>query len=270
MSFTSIDIVRKHILENHISLSEIDSEAVKIGADSPTYLRYPPVIKGSEKVKAKEQNKPDYQKLIFNAGDTINLGKANLIRDSVVVASDSSLGQIYKENIDYTIDYTAGVIRRLNDGEIPEYQDLAIWYMPYRVYTRGTDYTIDYETGRVKRLASGDIEAGQWVYIDYNSEYAFITDETIGNAIGEANEMVLNFIDSVYSASTDRSLVVAETYLAIAVICRIKSMWAAAAGGKNNISATWSALSDQYKKDAYNLLEKFIGSIGAFKSPRKA
>ncbi len=270
MSFTTIDTVRKHILENHISISEIDSEPVKIDDNSAGLVRYPPVTENSEKVKAKEQIKPDYQDIIFEEQNQVALVKNNLIRDSVVVASDSSLGHIYRENIDYTIEYNTGVISLIPDGDIPHWENISIWYMPFRVYTRGVDYSIDYQTGAIKRLAPGDIEIGQWLYVDYTTEHVFITDETIANAISEANEQVLNFIDSVYSSSTDRSLVVAETYLSISVICRIKAMWAVSSGSNNNISATWSALSDQYKRDAYNLLEKFIGSFGTFKSPGKA
>lgn len=270
MSFTTVDIVRNHILENHISISEIDSEPVKIAEDFKGILRYPPVVKDSECVKGKEQLKPDYQEITFTGENQVNLLKSELVRDSVVVASDSSLGHIYKENIDYTIDYSNGIILRIVDGDISTGESLSIWYMPYRVYTRGTDYTIDYEKGEIKKLASGDIETGQWLYVDYTSEYAFISDETITNAINEANEQVLNFIDSAYSSSSDRSLVVAETYLTIAIICRIKAMWAVSAGMRNNISLTWSALADQYKRDGYLLLEKFIGSIGMFKSPHKA
>ena len=270
MSFTTIEIVRKHILENRIAVGEVDSEPVKIGADSIGYLRYPPVNTGSEKVKAKEQIKPDYQEVIFLSDDRADLLKTDLIRDSVVVASNSSLGHVYKENIDYTVDYNAGTIMRISDGEIPSINHISVWYMPYRVYTRGSDYTIDNETGTIKRTAGGDIESGQWLYVDYTSEYAFINDGTITNAINEANELVLNFIDSIYSSSTDRSLVVAETYLAIAIVCRIKAMWAVSSGNKNTPGSAWSALSDQYKKDAYLMLEKFIGSIGAFNSPNKA
>ena len=270
MSFTTVEIVRKHILENHISLSDVDSEPVKVGDDSSCFLRYPPVAKDSETVKGKEQIKPDYQEITFLGENQVNLAKSELIRDTVVVASDSSLGHIYKENIDYTIGYSGGIIVRLPDGDIQAGGQVSVWYVPYRVYIRGTDYAIDSESGEIKRLASGDIEIGQWLYVDYRSEYAFINDEIIVNAINEANEQVLNFIDSVYSSSTDRSLVIAETYLSVAIICRIKAMWAVSSGLKNSFSAIWSVLADQYKRDGYLLLEKFIGSIGAFKSPHKA
>ena len=56
MSFTTVEIVKKHILEKHIGIQQIESEPVKLVADSPVGLRYPPVCSGSEKVKAKQQS----------------------------------------------------------------------------------------------------------------------------------------------------------------------------------------------------------------------
>jgi len=269
MSFTTVEIVKKHLMENHLVVSQVDSEPLKISANSAACLRYPPVNRQSEKVKAKENIKPDYQKVLIPQDNQVVLNKSELIRESVVVASDSSLGTIYKENLDYTVDYNNGVITRIASGNIPLGAYISIWYMPYRVYTRGVDYTIDYVKGEIKRLADGDIEPEQLVYVDYETEHAFIEDETIANAISEANEQVLNFIDTIYSSSTDRSLVVAETYLAVAIICRIKALWAVSSGLKNFVSSTWSALADQYKRDAFIFLEKFVGTLTEFKTPRK-
>jgi len=270
MSFTTIEIVKKHIVENRIAVSQIDSEPVKLTAGSKAQLRYPPVTSGSEKVKAKEQVKPDYQSVVFSSGDQVSLEKSELIRDSVVVASDSSLGSIYKENLDYTVDYDNGILTRISSGNIPLGVTVSVWYMPYRIYTRGTDYSIDYNKGEISRISSGDIEAGQWVYVDYISEYAVIDEEVIKNAISEANEHVLNFIDSIYSSSTDSSLVVAETYLTVSIICRIKALQAVSSGSKSLISSSWSVVADQYKRDAYLLLGKFAGSLGGLNAPQNA
>ena len=270
MSFTTVEIVKKHIVENHVAVSQIDSEPVKLEAGSAGKLKYPPINSGSEKVKAKEQIKPDYQVATFASGNQVNLEKSELIRDSVVVASDSSLGSIYKENLDYSVDYNNGTLTRISSGSIPQEASVSVWYMPYRVYTRGSDYNIDYTRGEISRLSSGDIESGQWVYVDYISEYAFVDKQTIENAINEANEQILNFIDEIYSSSSDRSLVVAETYLTVSIICRIKALWTVSSSVKNSTCSSWSVLTEQYKRDAYLLLEKFAGSISGLRTPRKA
>ena len=270
MSFTTVEIVKKHILEKHVGVQQVESESVRIVADSSVNLRYPPVYSGSEKVKAKQQIKPDYQTVDFSGSDEVGLNKEELIKDTVVVASDSSLGEIFRENVDYIVDYDEGILTRLSSGEIAPGATVSVWYIPFRIYTRGQDYKINYNRGEITRLSAGDIKSGQWVYVDYVSEYAFIDDEIITNAINEANEMVSNFIDSVYASSSDKSLVVAETYLAVSIICRIKALEAVSTGLKDTISSSWSSLSDKYKKDAYILLEKFAGSLGGFTPPKKA
>lgn len=270
MSFTTVEIVKKHILEKHVGIQQVESEPVRMVADTAIGLRYPPVYSGSEKVKAKQQSKPDYQTVDFSGSDEVGLNKPELMKDTVVVASDSSLGKIFKENVDYIVDYDGGVITRLSSGEVPPGAVVSVWYIPFKIYIRGQDYKVNYNKGEITRLSGGDIKSGQWVYVDYISEYAFIDDEVITNAINEANEQVLNFIDTVYSSSSDKSLVVAETYLAVSIICRIKALEAVSSGLKDTVSSSWSVLSDQYKRDAYILLEKFAGSLEGFMPPKKA
>ncbi len=270
MSFTTVEIVKKHLMQSRIAFGRIESEPVKLEADSTVRLKYPPAKQESEKVKAKEQIKPSYEEVVFSDDNQVSLNKSELIRDTIVVASDSSLGDIYRENIDYSVDYDGGVLTRIITGNISQGAKVSVWYMPYRIYTRGVDYSFDHEKGDIRRISSGDIEAGQWVYVDYISEYAFIDDDAIANAIDEANEQVLNFIDSAYSSSSDKSLVVAETYLAISIICRIKALWVVSSGLKNSICSTWASLADHYRRDGYLFLEKFARSVGSFKSPQKA
>ncbi|MCD6161186.1 MAG: hypothetical protein J7K40_02090 [candidate division Zixibacteria bacterium] len=270
MSFTTVEIVKKHIIENRISVGQVYSEPVKLIAGTPAKLKYPPVQSASEKVKAKEQNKPDYEAIIFPVSDKAALDKSDLLRDSVVVASDSSLGQIYRENLDYTVDYNKGALIRISSGDIAPEAVVSVWYMPYRVYERGADFSIDYANGEITRLSSGDIEACQLVYIDYISEYSELDEQTINNAINEANEQILNYIDSAFASSSDKSLVIAETYLAVSIICRIKALQTLSSMTNKSSCASWSVLTDQYKHDAYLLLEKFTGSMGGLKAPSKA
>jgi len=270
MSYTTIEIVKKHLLENRLIAGRIENEPLSLAVADESRLKYPPVSEGSEKVKAKEQFQPEYQRVSFAVENEVSLNKSDLIRDSVVVATDSSLGSIYQENIDYSVNYFDGTLSRLPDGNIPSGAEVSVWYVPYRVYGRGIDYGIDYATGKISRIPSGDLEIGQLVHVDYESTYARVDDEAIANAIEEANEQVLNFIDSVFESSSDRSLVVAETYLAVSIICRIKALGAISAGSKNAGNSLWVGLADQYKKDAYLLLAKFVASIEGFRAPRKA
>jgi hypothetical protein len=266
MSYTTIETVKKHILEKRLGPQKVEGETVRLVGVSPGQLRLPPLITDSEKVMAIAQNKPDFQTITFDSNESAVLNKSNLVSDSVVVASNSSLSRIYIENIDFLVDYDTGKLTRLTEGAIPANATVAVWFMPFRLYIKNEDYRINYAKGEIVRVISGAIYSGQTLIVDYGSESAGLDDEVIENAISEANDQVLNFIDPACSTSTDRSLVVGETYLAMAIICRIKAMENIGLGG----SSTWIALADQYKKDGYLVLNKFANTFNSLTPPKKA
>jgi hypothetical protein len=213
MSFTNISLVKKHISEHHLGVFEMENHPIHLEGSSPFKLPDSNIQVSSEKVKGKEILSPVQENISFSSGDMIQLLHSELILDTVVVASDSSLGKIYVENIDYSIDYENGKLIRISSGSILALSSVVIFYLYYRVYQKGVDYQLDYQKGELTRLTSGVIEDGQWVLLDYIVEYGFLNDETIAQAIVEANERVLKFIDSSYFESEDQGLVTAETYL---------------------------------------------------------
>ena len=274
MSFTTKDIVKKHILDHHLGSTLMENEPLQLTGNDAVSLQRKMILKGSEKVKGKEQLEPVQETVSFAGSDTFSLSHSELIPDTVVVAGDSSLGTIYLENVDYHMDYDNGEIRRISSGSLAAGASVVIWYLHYRIYQRGVDYDIDYQKGTIRRRSSGDIESGQRVLVDYTAEYGGLDDEAIDNSITEAHEQVLSYIDETYRDSADRSLVSAETYLTVSIICRIRAMEAVSPsrGSANNATEakSWSALSDTYKKEAYIILSRFTGIVGSFKSPSKA
>jgi hypothetical protein len=273
MPYTTKEIVKKHILDHHIGSVIISNEAVQIAASEPTQLQKQMILPSSETVKAKEQNTPVREALSFYLTDEVQLGHPKLIPDSIIVASDSSLGQVFVENIDYHIDYSLGTIRRLTLSAIPTNSEVVIWYQFYRIYQRGVDYDLDYQAGTIRRRSSGAIEAGQWVLIDYTAEYGSLDDTSIENAISEASEQILSFIDESYRESSDRGLVMAETYLTVSNICRIKAMESLSpsrAKASGNDAQSWAAISDMYRKESFNILSRFAAALNSFNSPSKA
>ena len=273
MSFTTKEIVKKHILDHHLGSSSVENELVRLQGDDSTQLQRRMVLPNSEKVKGREQVEPTREDIDFSVSDTQNLSHSELIQDTVVGAEDSSLATIYVENVDYHIDYDTGTITRLSSGSIPEGASAVVWYLYYRVYEKGIDYDIDYQRGRIKRRSAGAIESGQAVYVDYTAEYGSLDDEAIVNAISEANSRILDFIDAVYQDANDKLLVTAETYLSVSIICRIRAMESISPSrGKTESSdaASWTALSDMYKKEAYNILSGYAGPGNSFNSPSKA
>ncbi|MCK4223928.1 MAG: hypothetical protein KAX39_02030 [candidate division Zixibacteria bacterium] len=277
MAFTNMDLVKKHILEHELGTVSKENVACRLEGETPFQLPHVLILIGSEKVKAKEQNAPTQESISFASSDAVQLAHPELIPDTVVVANDSSLGEIYVENVDYSIDYDDGRIVLIPSGSIPPTSSVVIWYLYFRIYPKDTDYEIDYTKGQIKRLATGDIEDGQWVLVDYRVEFALLGDEVIKNAINEANDQILKYIDSSYANSTDQSLVTAETYLAVSILSNIKAIEAmtqnvaAGAGWQaHSLSLAWSRMSTTYRERAYELLKRFKKDPGGFCSPYAA
>jgi hypothetical protein len=277
MTFTNIDLVKRHILEHELGTVNKENVACRLEGETPIQLPHVLLLPGSEKVKAKEQNIPTQETIGFVSSDTMQLAHQEFIPDTVVVANDSSLGEIYVENVDYSIDYDNGKITRIPTGSIPMVSSVVIWYLYFRIYTKDTDYKIDYVKGQIKRVASGEVEDSQWVLVDYTVEFALLREEVIENAIKEANDQIINYIDSSYANSTDQSLVTAETYLAVSILCNIKAMevmtqnvatgtgWQA-----HSLSLAWSKMSNAYREQAYELLKRFKKNPGGLCSPYAA
>jgi len=277
MAFTNIDLVKKHILEHELGTVSKENIACRLQGETPFQLPHILLLPGSEKVKAKEQNIPTQETISFASSDAAQLSHQELIPDTVVVANNSSLGEIYVENVDYSVDYDEGRITRIPTGSIPTASSVVIWYLYFRIYTKDTDYQIDYVKGQIKRLASGDIEDGQWVLVDYTVEFALLSYEVMENAIKEANDQILKYIDSSYANSTDQSLVTAETYLTVSILSNIKAMEAMTqnvASGTgwqaHSLSLAWSKMSTTYREQAYELLKRFRKDPGGLCSPYAA
>ena len=255
MAFTNIALVRKHILEYQLGTEIMENSPTQLTAADWIQLPHFSISAGSEKVKAKEQFSPTKEDVKINSEEWVNLSHSELILDSVVVASDSSLGKIYVENLDYSVDYEEGKIKSIVSGDIPDNVNVVVWYYFYKIYQKDSDYQIDSSNGKIKRIPSGQIEDGQWVLVDYKVEYGFLSDEVISNSILEANAQVLKFIDSSYYSSTEQSLVTAETYLAVSILCGIKVV--EATNSKTSESSAWENLSNSYRKKAYVILSDY-------------
>lgn len=273
MAFTNLEKVKKHIIEHHLGFDLVRNLSFQLQGDDYTKLPHANLKTYSEKVKGKESFSPSKEEVNFESDESAFLSHTELIPDSVVVASDSSLGEVYTENVDYSVDYDLGKIKRIESGSIPDGKTVVVWYLFYRVYQRDADYKIDYSNGKIKRLTSGVIEDGQWVLLDYQIEFGSLLDEVVENAICEAHERVLKFIDPSYHNSTDQGLVTAETYLVVSIVCNIKA--SEAKSGKvlsgsqaDSLSKAWERLADSYRRQAYLILSDFAKKIGGLFSPK--
>lgn len=278
MGFTNIDLVRKHIREHALGTTEIENISCHLLGQTPFQLPHTNLLLNSEKVKGKEQTIPIQEEVSFSSSDVVSLSHQELIEDTVVVARDSSLGKIYVENIDYAIDYDSGTITRLPDGAIPQESEVVVWYLYFRIYVKDTDYRIDYDKGQITRMASGAIEDGQRVLADYTAEFGLLSDEVIANAIVEANDKIVKVIDPSFVNSIDQSLVTAETYLAVSILCNIKALEVMSQTGSVQHTASaarflslgWANMSSVYRERAFDLLKGFSKQPGGFCSPYAA
>ncbi len=273
MSFTNIDIVRKHLTDFHRPQKAVENLLLRLSGGEPTELPHKGINSGSEKVKSKESGTPEYEKVVLGE-NPVNLGFSNIVADSVVVASDQSLTKIYNENNDYLVIYGSGTIERLGGGEIQSGEELSVWYHPYRVYAKDTDYSIDYAAGKISILPEGALEAGQLVWIDYEIEAGMFSDEVVARAIGEANTILKAQISEEFLESSDDLIVVAETYLAIDILARMKGLEILQSeyvnpSQKGMLGSEYLALGESYRKQADTILDRYRKSPGSLSFPLK-
>ncbi|MCI0596294.1 MAG: hypothetical protein L0Z48_07100 [candidate division Zixibacteria bacterium] len=265
MPFTNAQLVRKHLIEHSSVGQTVENFPLKLTGTTPVKLPGAPLLANSDKVKGKEDGTPK-QKTVLLTLAGVQLQSTDLLPESVVVASDSSLGTVYVEQVDFAVDYPAGKIRRLAGGALTSDSNVAVWYVPFRIYTRNTDYKIDYGKGEVTRLATGVIEDGQTVYVDFKLDPAFLREEIIENAVLEAEAQVVSRIDSAYLDSSDAGLSAGATYLAVSILAHIKSLEAMQAGAPSHqLSRSWAIMSNFYRKRAQEFLAPFARKAGGLK-----
>ena len=104
MSYTTVEQVRRHLKSPQVKADRIYDQKFVFASDDYLVFYGAAVETGSLKVKSIRGEELNRGSLTRSAA-TVNLAAQPLVPGSVVVASDSSLGTIYSENEDYSIDY---------------------------------------------------------------------------------------------------------------------------------------------------------------------
>jgi hypothetical protein len=257
MPYTNLELVKKHItlddlpagVKRDYTVVFIDQEWVSLPGRG--------LVEGSVVVKAIKDYSPIFEEITVGDG-VVSLGNSNLVPNSVTLASDNSLGTIYKENMDYSVGYADGAIRRLNGSSIPDGKKVAVWYYYYSIYTEGSDYKVDYPDGMVRRLPDGDIQANQTVLVDYELSQNQLSNEVISEAVSEANAIVERQVDPEGEFGADLTLQAAATYLAVSLVCRMAAASDLRFGQFGYRTApSWISLSESYRNDYRQLLKVF-------------
>lgn len=273
MPFTNITIIRKHLAELRKTLRTVEDFYLHLDGTEEHDLPHKNIKLESEKVKGREKNSPELQSVVIG-NDPVALNHTNLIPQSIVVASDESLGMIYKENVDFHAEYKDGTISRIATGAIPADSEVAVWYYYYRIYNRNTDYAMIYSSGKIIRLTEGAIEDGQALWIDYEVEAGSFGDDMLTQALEEANAILRGEIADEFLESDDSRLTVAETYLALAVLARMKTLELLQsqyidAREKSGIADDYLRLGKSYSDQAEYLLRDFRKNAGSLSFPVK-
>lgn len=273
MAFTSPDLVRAHLNGLRLGEAAITAATVILNAATPSQLPHQGLIAGSVIVKSRRSIAPVHESRTLGSGWII-LGHAQLIADSVVVANDSSLGQVYLENLDYVVDCAGGRVRRIDSGDIAPAQSVVIWYSHFHVYTEGDDYSVNTSAGEISRRSTGDIADGQQVQVDYTVALGSVSDAMIDQAIAESGEAVLLLVNDIHHDSPAPGLVIGATHLAVAQLARMR---AAATLADSSISASvaraaaqlWLDIASQYDRWARTFLARFANPVAARSALRR-
>ncbi len=271
MAYTNPELVRKHLHETTRSSSGIELHRMKLTGTLPLSLPHAGLVEDSERVMTKEQLAPEMEVTTLH-DDDVSLTRANLVPESVVVAKDSSMGAIYKENTDYVVDCANGRLRRVTGGAIASGQMVVIWYDFFTLFARGEDYAISYQNGEITRLDEGVIADGQEIFISYQIESGVFSDEIIANAILEASVLLDGRLEQPVVDDAVRAVTVAETYLAVSILMQIKATEALrssvySTASRSATSSSLLDLSTKYRRDCEEIIAPYAKKSARMASP---
>lgn len=257
MSYTSAEQVRRHLIVPYPVEDQIVDQAVTLLSNDYVVFYGGGVDPTSLRVKSMQASKPTRSIVTFDNGVAV-VSAGMIAPDSVVVASDSSLGAVYVENVDFIVDYGGGRLTIKVGGALTSSQQVTVWFLPYALYEEGSDYALDASGGQIKRLNGGSIASGETVQLDYRPVFVSVADEVIENAVAMANGMVENEVDPERQFEVDSALGAAATYRALEIVCRAAaSRELASQRGLDKVATVWIKLADDYAGRSDLLLRNF-------------
>jgi len=262
MSYTNSEMVKNHIRLESVSPSVVYDYPVIMTGTEWADLPGEAVKEATVTVKAVTRTEPFYERITL-ADLPVVLSGGPAIPQSAAVASDSSLGRIYLENVDYMFDYTGCTIVRLPGGSIASGTALSIWYFQYQTYIENQDYQMDYLKGRVRRMSGGAINSGQQVLVDFELSPSAREDGVIAAAVGHANSIVEAQVDPSGKFGASPILQSAATFLAVSLVCRMAAAIDLGTGtADRQNAAAWLNLAESYRRDFDEMIKNFHPGTG--------
>lgn len=261
MSYTNVELLSQHLISGFPVASLVNDQPVVLeGVDFQSF--YGGSVKESSfRVKSVQSNQLTRQAVTLS-GDQTSLASQPIVPGSVVVASDSSLGVSYVENVDYIVRYDDGDLVIKDGGALSVGMTVTVWHLPYTLYASGADFSLDADRGEFKRLSGGDISDGETVFLDYSPRYDSFDQAVLESAVAEANGTVEREVDPDRQFGADPALQAAATYRALAVVCRTAATRELSGGrSEYRVAATWLELAVDAGAQAEGYLASFRAPV---------
>jgi len=267
MLYTSVEKVRQHLVSLFpVNEKVFDQPVLLSETDSVTFFGGA-IDEASLVVKSIQSN--DLRRAVVTLGESAaSLPDEMLIRGTVVVATDSSLGTVFIENKDFIIDYSNGRIEIKSGGQLLSGQNVVVWYGFYLKYSSGSDYIADAAQGAIRRTADSDIASGETVYLDYSPVFESYNDVMIQNAVDESNSLIEKTIDPEQQFGLEPLLQIAATYRAVEIVSRASAARELSSqSGEHNVAVSWLKLADDYATRADKLIQSFRAPLNGPSAP---
>lgn len=269
MSYTTVELVRRHLAATAPVGERVYDQPVVLSGSGSVCFFGGPVEASSLVVKSVTGQELSRGSFTLNA-QRLSLASQPLVRGSVVVASDSSLGVVYRENHDYIIDYAAGDLTVIQAGNLVSGTSVTVWFQSFAVHQEGVDYAAVAGPGTLRRLTDGAIADGQTVYVDFTPLHTAYDDDILNQAVAEANRLVEKEVDPEGQFGADPALQVAATSRALQVICytaALRQLSDLRVDGRT--AEAWLKLADVFAERSSRLLESFRPPVIGPASPNR-
>ncbi|HOP06024.1 MAG TPA: hypothetical protein PLF13_01900 [candidate division Zixibacteria bacterium] len=266
MSYATVDMVRRHLISRTPAVDRIRNQLLTFDSNDPIMFYAGDVEADSFRVKSLRSGALQRATLVLSA--LTPLSGLPLVEGSVVVASNSSLGHVFIENVDYVIDYDNGALAIKSSGALDEGTEVSVWYLSYYLYRSGSDYSLDAEDGYLRRLTGGDIALNEQVRLDYRPNRTVYSETVLASAVAEANGMVSAEVDPDRQFGAEPALQAAAVYRALEIVSlSAATRQLSAQPDSDRAALAWIKLAEQFAQRSRRYLDDFRPGLSGPVSP---
>ena len=270
MSYTNVELVGIHLAGNAPRQDQVADQVLTLSGSAPVTFFDGAVDAGSVRVKSIHGHQLTRNGIALSSAG-VALSSSPIVPGSVVVAGDTSLGNVYKENVDYVVGYRDGALAIKAGGGLGVGAQAIVWYQAYAVYVEGRDYRLDAPRGQLNRLSGGGIGDGERVWLDYRPVLGSFEQAMLEQAVTEANGTVEREIDPHGQFGADPILQAAATYCALSIVCRSAAVRSLATGYHDDKTAlAWMKLADTFAERSQDYLTQFHPPAAGLSAPVRA